>query len=103
MRRAVAPLGGLIAAPAAWAVSMQLGQILPYTDCRTGIAATAVASFAAALIALAGCFVSYRGYASTRARMGLFLSALSLLVGLSFAFALLLQGAASLLIDACAR
>ncbi|WP_117191594.1 hypothetical protein [Rhizobium terrae] len=90
-------------APAVWAVNMQLGQMLPYVDCRRETSWTLTATFAAAFLAAAGALSSSCGHAVTVSRMMLFISRLSALVGFAFAFPLLLQGAATLLLSACER
>jgi uncharacterized membrane protein YqjE len=57
----VALIAGLAVASAAWAVNMQLGEILPYVDCRHQARFSAVASFIALLLAAVGAVVSWRG------------------------------------------
>jgi hypothetical protein len=94
---------GLIVPPAVWAVMMQLGQILPYADCRNHSASTLWLSIAAGLVALAAAGVSRHAATSLATRYGLFLGNLGFLMGLAFFFALLLQGAAAALIDPCLR
>jgi hypothetical protein len=103
MRPALAQFGGLVFPPAAWAANTQLGQILPHADCAAGIMSAAIVSFGAALLAMTGTLMSYRAHAASVSRRMLFLSRLSLMMGAAFVFALLLQGAATLLLDACAR
>jgi len=95
--------GGLILAPLSWAVNTQLGQILPYSDCSEKMPSTELASAAAILLAIGSASFSRVGRASMKARTALFLSELSFLTGLIFAFALILQGVGSWLIDACQR
>lgn len=103
MRPGAAQFGGLIIPPAAWAASTQLGQILPHADCAAGIMSTAIVSFLATLLAITGTLISYRAHAASVSRGVLFVSSLSLMIGAAFVFALFLQGAATLLLDACAR
>lgn len=103
MRAASAQVGGLILAPAAWTVNTQLGQILPYVDCAGGMMFTAGASFVAALLATVGTLVSYRACSAATSRRRMFAASLGLLTGASFAFAIFLQGAASLLLNPCER
>jgi len=103
MNSLAARYSGLVLAPAVWAISTQLGQILPYADCAGGTLWTLVATWGAALLATAGAAISLRGRAITVSRMTSFISGLSALVGFAFAFALFLQGAATLLLGACER
>lgn len=95
--------GGLILAPLSWAINTQLGQILPSSDCGSKMPSTVLASAAAILLAIGSASVSRVSRASTKARTALFLSELSFLTGLIFAFALILQGVGSWLIEACQR
>ncbi|MDR6758638.1 hypothetical protein J2Y48_003946 [Mycoplana sp. BE70] len=92
---------GLYLPPAAWAVNTQLGQILPYGDCSAGARWTAFAAFIAAIVAVSGVIVSQRATAATVSRTVLFLGRIAFLLGLSFAFALVLQGAATVLVNPC--
>ncbi|PTM97325.1 hypothetical protein [Mycoplana dimorpha] len=101
MNFALARYAGLYVPPAAWAINTQLGQILPYGDCSAGAGWTAVAAFTAAAFAAAGALLSRRGAVVTASRTALFLSRMSFLLGLCFAFALLMQGAATVLISPC--
>jgi hypothetical protein len=92
----------LIAAPAAWAVSMQAGQILPYVDCdRHGLwtPSTALLAAAIALLAAALSLAGRRQLAGTYR----FVASLAGLVALVFGFALLLQSAATVILDPCLR
>ena len=107
------PCAGLALAPVLWATNTQLGQILPYAECRFGVKLDAWASLPFALLALAAGFVSWRfagwregdaaeasaAYPATVSFVG-WLGALS---GVLFAFALLLQGFASVVINGCQR
>jgi hypothetical protein len=113
LKASLLPCAGLAIAPALWAVNTQLGQILPYADCRSGVKLDAWASLPFALLALAAGFVSWR-YAGWRqseaARANAaypatvsFIGWLGALNGALFAFALLLQGFASLAISGCQR
>jgi hypothetical protein len=95
--------GSLMLSPAAWAINTQLGQILPHSDCGGGSVWTAVAAFAAAAVALGGALLSQRRHAEMVSRSELFTTRIAVVLGLIFAFALLLQGAATVLLDPCAR
>lgn len=103
MNSLAARCSGLVLAPSIWAVNVQLGQILPYADCSGGTAWTLVATCAAIILATAGASISFRHHALTVSRMALFISRLSAFIGFAFVFALLLQGAAVLLLSTCAR
>ncbi|MCZ4091332.1 hypothetical protein [Sinorhizobium psoraleae] len=103
MNIGIAKYAGLLLAPGAWAINTELAQILPYVDCGAGTSWSVVASFGAAILALAGALVSHRRFAQSEPRTKLFIARLNVLVGLAFAFALLLQGAATMLLDPCLR
>lgn len=90
---------GLMAAPAAWAVNMQLGEILPYASCSARFPHLAVTSAAAAAVALAGGALSWTRPWTTPT--GRFVSALGVLTCLTFLFALLAQLAAALMLTGC--
>lgn len=90
-------------APGAWAINTQLGQMLPYVDCASNTGWTAFATLAATLLALTGVFLSRDDGSSTASRTKLFVSRLNVLLGLAFVFALVLQGAATLLLSTCER
>lgn len=94
---------GLIGAPLVWAVNTQLGQILPHVDCPTRLSWTALVTALAMLIALATAGISYVAAAKTESGTRMFFGQVSVLTALAFAFALFLQGAATLLLDACTR
>ena len=107
------PCVGLAIAPALWAINTQLGLILPYLECRSGVKLDAWTSLPLAFLALTAGFVSLR-FAGWRegdaAQSGAaypatvsFIGWLGALNGALFAFAMLLQGAASLMISGCQR
>jgi|GEM_PF-943411 len=100
---------GLWLAALIWAVNMQLGQILPYTDCRSQLHISAITSFVgAALTAMSG-LVSWQsarqpaGEAHAQREITGFGSGVSALSACIFTFALLMQGAASLVLTGCER
>lgn len=95
--------GGLVLPPAIWAATTQFGQILPYPDCHEGMHSTATVTIVAALLALASAVMPRMVPAWMQRRTDLFIRDLGCLVGLAFAFAIILQGAASVLLNACAR
>jgi hypothetical protein len=92
---------GMTLPPAAWAVTTQLGQILSYTDCNGHISWSLAATVLGAALAVAGAFISYLGEKGISVRTAVFEAYLSVGVGLAFTFALLLQGAATLLLNPC--
>jgi hypothetical protein len=101
---------GMLLGPAAWAANTQLGQILPYVDCRGGLRLSAIACFVAALLSLAGSFTSARVRKTDATRDSRekrtprsFLGLLSSLLGLVFAFTLALQGLSALILSPCER
>lgn len=83
---------GLIAAPFAWAITTQLGQILPYADCHRQISSSLAAVAAGAVVALVGVAASYLGQKQACDRAELFVGRLSIGVGLAFTFALCSKG-----------
>jgi hypothetical protein len=100
---------GLWFAALIWAVNMQLGQILPYADCRWQLHASAIASFVGAALAIVSGLTSWQypqrigrdaGVRDTTLHFGSFVSALSATL---FTFALLMQGVASLVLSGCER
>jgi hypothetical protein len=100
---------GLSVAPVVWAVNTQLGQILPYLDCQHQSRYSAIASFAAAIAACAAGAISWRAAhralvseQSSATVLG-FIGSTGALSALIFAFALLMQGAASLVVSGCER
>jgi uncharacterized membrane protein YqjE len=104
----LALIAGLSISSAAWAVNMQLGQILPYLDCRHQARFSALASFAATLLACVAAVASWRATARARSTQPLtatsvFLGSMSALSALIFAFALSMQGIASLVLSGCER
>lgn len=104
----LALIAGLAVASAAWAVNMQLGEILPYVDCQHQARFSAAASFIALLLASVGAVVSWRAtHRAERAgpltAVSGFVGALSALAALVFIFALSMQGVASLVLSGCER
>jgi|UPI000519091C hypothetical protein len=103
MSVAIARISGLTLSPAAWAVSTQLGQMLPSADCDTGTGWIIFATFLSAALAMAGALISWRSHLSAVSRSASFISNVGVLFGAVFAFALILQGAATLLLNPCAH
>lgn len=94
---------GLFFAPMAWLINTQLGQILPAADCADRMSVTAVAAFGSAAVAAACAVLSQRSSGAGVSRLSGFVASVSTLTALIFAFALLLQGAASVLLSPCAH
>lgn len=100
---------GLWLAPLAWAVNMQLGQILPYTDCYGRPHTSAIASFASGGVAALSGIVSWRCARQTRAdldasrEMASFAAMVSALSAFVFTFALVMQGIAAVMLTGCER
>jgi hypothetical protein len=105
----LASFAGLAVAPFLWAVSTQLGPILPYAQCRTGFPMLAVIAFAAAAISAAfggwSLLAAGESDADVEAHRhsGIFLARLGGLSGLIFALTLFYQGLASSLLNGCER
>ena len=105
------PCAGLLVPPAVWAVNMQLSQILPYLDCRSGLHTSAVAPLVATVLTAAAAYLSWRStgpepdvwgesaYPATRRLAAI----LGCLAGGIFAYALLLQALSGLLLTGCER
>lgn len=96
-------LAGLSVGGLVWAANTQLSEMLPYPECRTRIAWLAFTSLAVGLLSLAAAWVSWRRRKPADVAVDVFLSRLGLLAGLLFAFAIALQGAASLVLTGCER
>ncbi len=101
-------LAGLLMAPTAWAVNMQLGEVLPYIDCRQQHRFSAIASFVALAAACLAGAISWGWVRHARSTAPLtnksgFGASISALGALVFVFALLLQGIASLVLSGCER
>jgi hypothetical protein len=108
-RRWLAICAGAIGGTALWAVNMQLGQILPYVECGSRFYPVLLVSFAAAAVSLICGWVSWRSsrvsVGRTEAATGTrrFAAQVSALLGLVFAFVLLLHAASALLLTGCER
>jgi len=97
---------GLVIGGVAWAANTQLGEILPTANCIGRHHLSAIISFAGAFVVLACGGVSW--CLDHRPSIGddhslPFASRLSALAALVFTFALLMQGAASLVLSGCER
>jgi hypothetical protein len=96
-------LAGLAVGGLVWAINTQLGEILPYPECRTHIALLALTSLAVGLMATSAALLSWRSGRPGDGAADVFLSGLGIMAGLLFAFAIALQGAASLVLTGCER
>ena len=100
---------GMAAGPLTWACSTQLGQILPYVDCERRLPLLALSAFSLAAISVVGAYLSWYcrttppGLGTTGSETRLFSQHLSALMGVLFGFALLLQGAATIVLNPCER
>jgi hypothetical protein len=97
---------GLVAAPLAWTVCMQLSQILPYVDCASRGHSTAITAACAVAVALVAAWLSWRGSGRTSPEDGQPVRWVASVAGLSalvIGFALALQLLASLMLNACER
>jgi hypothetical protein len=104
-RAGVTACVGLIVAPAVWAVNMQLGQVLPYAECGAGWRLSATISSLCIVVACASGSVSW--HAASRQPISdsalRFMARLSGLSASVFAFALLLQAIAGIVLTGCER
>ncbi|RUM23938.1 hypothetical protein EFQ99_18350 [Rhizobium vallis] len=86
----------------AWALTTELGQILPYVDCAARTNWTLVACAATAGASVAGIMFATNGWRSWSVSQRKF-GQTCLAIAAVFVFALALQGAASMLLSPCAR
>ena len=93
---------GLVVPPVAWALSTQLGQITPYFDCRQNIPWSAALCGVLLIVAIAG-VAAARAASSGMTQTKRFVVDAGFLIALVFVFALSLQEAATMLLDACQR
>jgi hypothetical protein len=98
---------GLLLGPIFWAINTQLGQILPYQDCAAHVRMSAILSLGLAFMTIGCGVVSWRGYRmigpSAIARSLRFLAAMSCSAALIFAYALILQAVAGLVLTGCEK
>jgi hypothetical protein len=93
---------GFAIAPVAWALTTQLGQILPYADCAARTNWTLAACAGALTASAAGAVAAgrhWRQWSPSQRKFGQTFLAIALV----FVFAICLQGAASMLLSPCAR
>jgi hypothetical protein len=108
MRAVLAISAALLVGAIAWVINMQLGQILPYVDCRNQSRWSAIASFLGVAAACLAGAVSWRWAKQTRltapfTTASTFIALMGALSALLFAFALSMQGVASLVLNGCER
>ena len=112
IRSNLLPSAGLVVPPMLWAVNTELGQILPYAECGS-FKYTALISFVAAMLSLVTGWLSWRTVRQNSSDATLqvtayptsfnFVGLMSGLNGGLFAFALMMQGASSLVLTGCER
>lgn len=98
------PPAGLIFGPAMWAANTQLADMLPDLECHTHMALLGLSSLIAVVVTALGGLLSWQHARQPSAAYAVsqpFVAHVSALVALIFAFALLLQGASSLVISGC--
>jgi hypothetical protein len=100
---------GFFAAPAAWAVHQQVSYMLVPVSCETRIMLVPVVTLLSVLVAIAGGYLSWMPWHRAEQRkdggdaIQRFLAQLSAAFAVLFAFAILLQGAATLFLNGCQR
>jgi hypothetical protein len=104
----ISVVAGLLIAPTVWALNMQLGEILPAIDCVRQSRWSAIISFVGAAAAVLAGAISWRWADQARLAAPLtatsrFVASLGALSALVFAFALSMQGIASLVLSGCER
>lgn len=100
-RKPVSALSGLLVSPALWVANSQAGLILPPLECHAELGLAPIASFVLALVSAMSASCSFAVIGGTAPRLRRFIALASGLAGLVFTYALLLQGAASVLVDRC--
>lgn len=108
IQSALSILVGSLVASTVWAINMQLGQILPYADCTRQSHWSAIVSFIGVGAAVLTGAISWRWAEQARINAPLtdtsrFVAWISALSALLFAFAMLMQGIASLVLSGCER
>jgi len=95
--------------PLAWAINTQLGEVLPYVECQSHLHYTTMASFVGVVLAGLTSILSWRSvngrdFGSVEQATTLrFVGSVCGLAALLFAFALAIQGVASLVLTGCER
>jgi hypothetical protein len=100
-------MAGFAAGPAAWAIHQQAGYVLAALSCEHRMILLPLLTAASAIVVLSGGYLSWFVWRSFPAQAQdetrHFLAGLSLLCAVLFAFAILLQGAATLFLEVCER
>lgn len=104
----LAAWSGLCVTALVWALNVQLSQLLPYSDCTRRIHFLTIASLAGTIVACLAGLVSWLvirtdGASFGSSRVFRFVGTLSALSAAVFAFALVLQAIASLVLTGCER
>jgi len=112
-RRAIGAMAGLLCGSVLWALNTQLGEMLPYPECRLGLPFTGPGSSLALIASLIAGYWSWRvllplwdqrqGHASDTDRSLRLLAAIGAGAALIFALALALQAAAGFILSGCER
>ena len=89
------------AGPILWAVSTQVGLILPYRDCSDGHHWTAIAVWGSCGLVLLAALICWRNRPPGRPRR--FAAGVAALLALVFAFAMALQAVAGTMLSGCER
>ena len=103
--------GGLLAGPAAWAISTQLNYALVEWQCQHKVHVIPIAALALAILAVVGGALSWRawehGGASFKpereAGTERFVAMIGMLTAALFTLVIVMQGSASLILDECTR
>ncbi|PZM08924.1 hypothetical protein CPY51_27340 [Rhizobium tubonense] len=94
-------LGSLVIVMCVWAANLELGQILPHLDCQARSLWSIAASAVALSVALLVTTISTQIGRSMRGESNRVPSLMIALGALPFIFAILMQGAASMLVNPC--
>ena len=90
---------GWIAGPALWAVSTQLGLVLPHNDCVSHARFSGITALLLCALSLLASILVWRCVSVQRT--GAFTAILASLLNLVFAFALMLQTVAGFMLSGC--
>jgi hypothetical protein len=101
MTRSRTQLGSLVIVMCVWAANLELGQILPHLDCQARSLWTFAVSAVAFFVALVVTATSTKSAWSTLGESNFIPSLMMALATLPFVFAILMQGAASMLVNPC--
>jgi len=96
------PWAGMLAGPAAWAISTQLNYALVDWQCRHQLPIIPFAALCLILLALVGLALSWRAR-KRQSDTERFVAMIGVLMAALFATVILMQGVASLILDECTR